>query len=163
MRTPNVVITTGTFLGGEIHLGLKVWPAGRIDENPSIALSKSLHKAGFQLARLKTGNFIVVCALKAGTHFFFKKKIRNTSSVGWPNNQLQGPDRARRGSTSISLFLFTQNCTSCCKLDTVGVECGSSVYMKLTSLSLSLFYYYYYYTLEQSNSVPPNANEFGSP
>ncbi|CAO3595583.1 unnamed protein product [Absidia cylindrospora] len=55
VRTPNVVITTGTFLGGEIHLGLKVWPAGRIDENPSIGLSKSLHKAGFKLARLKTG------------------------------------------------------------------------------------------------------------
>ncbi|KAI8081425.1 glucose inhibited division protein A-domain-containing protein [Halteromyces radiatus] len=55
VRTPNVVITTGTFLGGEIHLGLKVWPAGRINENPSIGLSKSLHKAGFQLSRLKTG------------------------------------------------------------------------------------------------------------
>ncbi|ORY96022.1 glucose inhibited division protein A-domain-containing protein [Absidia repens] len=55
VRAPNVVITTGTFLGGEIHLGLKVWPAGRIDENPSIGLSKSLHKAGFKLARLKTG------------------------------------------------------------------------------------------------------------
>ncbi|CAO3682732.1 unnamed protein product [Umbelopsis ramanniana] len=50
-----VVITTGTFLGGEIHLGLKVWPAGRIDENPSIGLSNSLKVAGFQLARLKTG------------------------------------------------------------------------------------------------------------
>lgn len=50
-----VVITTGTFLGGEIHLGLKVWPAGRIDENPSLGLSNSLKTAGFQLARLKTG------------------------------------------------------------------------------------------------------------
>ncbi|KAI9287883.1 glucose-inhibited division protein A subfamily [Umbelopsis sp. AD052] len=50
-----VVITTGTFLGGEIHLGLKVWPAGRIDENPSVGLSNSLKVAGFQLARLKTG------------------------------------------------------------------------------------------------------------
>ncbi|KAM3582058.1 Mitochondrial Translation Optimization [Umbelopsis sp. WA50703] len=50
-----VVITTGTFLGGEIHLGLKVWPAGRIDENPSLGLSNSLKIAGFQLARLKTG------------------------------------------------------------------------------------------------------------
>lgn len=55
IRAPNVVITTGTFLGGEIHLGLKVWPAGRIGENPSIGLSKSLKAAGFQLARLKTG------------------------------------------------------------------------------------------------------------
>ncbi|KAI8063925.1 glucose inhibited division protein A-domain-containing protein [Gongronella butleri] len=55
IRTPNVVITTGTFLGGEIHLGLKVWPAGRINENPSMRLSKSLRSAGFKLARLKTG------------------------------------------------------------------------------------------------------------
>ncbi|KAF7720844.1 Mitochondrial Translation Optimization [Apophysomyces ossiformis] len=55
IRAANVVITTGTFLGGEIHLGLKVWPAGRIGENPSIGLSKSLRSAGFQLARLKTG------------------------------------------------------------------------------------------------------------
>ncbi|CEP09342.1 hypothetical protein [Parasitella parasitica] len=55
IRAPNVIITTGTFLGGEIHLGLKVWPAGRIGENPSIALSKSLKTAGFKLARLKTG------------------------------------------------------------------------------------------------------------
>ncbi|KAG2198385.1 hypothetical protein INT47_009790 [Mucor saturninus] len=55
IRAPNVVITTGTFLGGEIHLGLKVWPAGRIGENPSIGLSNSLKSAGFKLARLKTG------------------------------------------------------------------------------------------------------------
>ncbi|ORX45870.1 glucose-inhibited division protein A subfamily [Hesseltinella vesiculosa] len=55
IRSPTVVITTGTFLGGEIHLGLKVWPAGRINENPSIRLSQSLREAGFQLARLKTG------------------------------------------------------------------------------------------------------------
>ncbi|KAI7903941.1 glucose inhibited division protein A-domain-containing protein [Cokeromyces recurvatus] len=55
IRAPNVVITTGTFLGGEIHLGLKSWPAGRIGENPSIGLSKSLKSAGFKLSRLKTG------------------------------------------------------------------------------------------------------------
>lgn len=55
ISAPNVVITTGTFLGGEIHLGLKVWPAGRLGENPSLGLSNSLRQAGFQLARLKTG------------------------------------------------------------------------------------------------------------
>ncbi|KAI8645957.1 glucose inhibited division protein A-domain-containing protein [Parasitella parasitica] len=48
-------IVKGVRLGGEIHLGLKVWPAGRIGENPSIGLSKSLKSAGFKLARLKTG------------------------------------------------------------------------------------------------------------
>ncbi|KAI9494447.1 glucose inhibited division protein A-domain-containing protein [Zychaea mexicana] len=55
IRAPNVVITTGTFLGGEIHLGLKVWPAGRIGEDPSNGLSRSLREAGFRLGRLKTG------------------------------------------------------------------------------------------------------------
>ncbi|KAI8391284.1 glucose inhibited division protein A-domain-containing protein [Radiomyces spectabilis] len=55
ISAPNVVITTGTFLGGEIHLGLKAWPAGRLGEQPSIGLSKSLRSAGFKLARLKTG------------------------------------------------------------------------------------------------------------
>ncbi|KAI8991942.1 glucose inhibited division protein A-domain-containing protein [Mycotypha africana] len=55
IRAPNVIITTGTFLGGEIHLGLKAWPAGRLGENPSIGLSKSLRSAGFKLGRLKTG------------------------------------------------------------------------------------------------------------
>ncbi|KAL4926445.1 tRNA modification protein MTO1 [Aspergillus undulatus] len=53
--TSRVVITTGTFLGGEIHIGLKVFPSGRIGEAATFGLSKSLHEAGFQLGRLKTG------------------------------------------------------------------------------------------------------------
>ncbi|PVU97291.1 hypothetical protein BB561_000632 [Smittium simulii] len=51
----NVVITTGTFLGGEIHIGLKCYPAGRIGEDASIGLSNSLKTAKFRLGRLKTG------------------------------------------------------------------------------------------------------------
>ncbi|QWG13373.1 tRNA uridine-5-carboxymethylaminomethyl(34) synthesis enzyme MnmG [Bradyrhizobium sediminis] len=50
-----VVITTGTFLRGLIHLGEKNWPAGRIDEAPAMGLSKSFERAGFTLGRLKTG------------------------------------------------------------------------------------------------------------
>ena len=50
-----VVITTGTFLGGEIHVGLDVFPSGRMGEAATFGLSKSLNKAGFQLGRLKTG------------------------------------------------------------------------------------------------------------
>ncbi|KAL4918049.1 glucose inhibited division protein A-domain-containing protein [Aspergillus aurantiobrunneus] len=53
--TGRVVITTGTFLGGEIHIGLKVFPSGRIGEAATFGLSKSLREAGFQLGRLKTG------------------------------------------------------------------------------------------------------------
>ena len=50
-----VVITTGTFLGGEIHIGLEAYPAGRIGEQATFGLSKSLRDAGFPLGRLKTG------------------------------------------------------------------------------------------------------------
>jgi tRNA uridine 5-carboxymethylaminomethyl modification enzyme len=50
-----VIICTGTFLGGEIHIGPKRIPAGRINEAPSIGLSASLNAAGFRLSRLQTG------------------------------------------------------------------------------------------------------------
>jgi tRNA uridine 5-carboxymethylaminomethyl modification enzyme len=50
-----VVITTGTFLRGLIHLGEKNWPAGRVGEAPALGLSKSFEAAGFKLGRLKTG------------------------------------------------------------------------------------------------------------
>jgi len=50
-----VVITTGTFLRGLIHLGEKNWPAGRVGEAPALGLSKSFECAGFTLGRLKTG------------------------------------------------------------------------------------------------------------
>jgi tRNA uridine 5-carboxymethylaminomethyl modification enzyme len=50
-----VVVTTGTFLRGLIHLGEKNWPAGRAGEAPALGLSKSLEAAGFTLGRLKTG------------------------------------------------------------------------------------------------------------
>lgn len=50
-----VVITTGTFLGGEIHIGLDVFPSGRLGEAATFGLSKSLKDAGFKLGRLKTG------------------------------------------------------------------------------------------------------------
>jgi tRNA uridine 5-carboxymethylaminomethyl modification enzyme len=50
-----VVITTGTFLRGLIHLGEKDWPAGRVDEAPALGLSASFERAGFMLGRLKTG------------------------------------------------------------------------------------------------------------
>src|SRR6202035_5604103 len=50
-----VVITTGTFLRGLIHLGEKNWPAGRVGEAPALGLSKSFERAGFTLGRLKSG------------------------------------------------------------------------------------------------------------
>ena len=55
LSTGAVVITTGTFLRGLIHLGEKNWPAGRVGEAPAMGLSTSFERAGFTLGRLKTG------------------------------------------------------------------------------------------------------------
>lgn len=50
-----VVITTGTFLRGLIHIGEAKTAAGRVGEPPSLRLAQSLMQAGFALGRLKTG------------------------------------------------------------------------------------------------------------
>ncbi len=50
-----VVLTTGTFLNGLIHIGETKIPAGRVGEAPSLGLSERLTAAGFALGRLKTG------------------------------------------------------------------------------------------------------------
>ena len=50
-----LVLTTGTFLRGIIHLGESKTPAGRIGDEPSIGLALTLEKFGFALSRLKTG------------------------------------------------------------------------------------------------------------
>src|SRR5437667_4439 len=50
-----VVITTGTFLRGLIHIGERQIPAGRVGEAPSLGLSASFERLGFALGRLKTG------------------------------------------------------------------------------------------------------------
>lgn len=55
LRAGAVVVTTGTFLRGLIHLGEKSWPAGRVGEAPAMGLSTSFERAGFTLGRLKTG------------------------------------------------------------------------------------------------------------
>jgi tRNA uridine 5-carboxymethylaminomethyl modification enzyme len=55
IRSGAVVLTTGTFLRGLIHLGTESIPAGRVGEAPSNGLSLTLERAGFPLGRLKTG------------------------------------------------------------------------------------------------------------
>src|ERR1700724_2464281 len=50
-----VVLTTGTFLNGLIHIGDEKIPAGRVGEKPSLGLSRTLRRCGFALGRLKTG------------------------------------------------------------------------------------------------------------
>ena len=55
LRAKSVVLTTGTFLNGLIHIGEKQIPAGRVGEPPARGLSEQLRSAGLQLGRLKTG------------------------------------------------------------------------------------------------------------
>ena len=54
-RAPRVILTTGTFLKGVIHLGETRIPAGRVGDQPAIGLSDRLYGLGFQMGRLKTG------------------------------------------------------------------------------------------------------------
>ncbi|NBX06543.1 MAG: tRNA uridine-5-carboxymethylaminomethyl(34) synthesis enzyme MnmG, partial [Proteobacteria bacterium] len=54
-HAPAVVLTTGTFLGGLIHLGTERTPAGRIGERPSVKLAERLRGMGLPVGRLKTG------------------------------------------------------------------------------------------------------------
>jgi tRNA uridine 5-carboxymethylaminomethyl modification enzyme len=55
LRAGAVVLATGTFLNGMIHIGDRRMPAGRMGEPPAIGLGESLKRAGFAVARLKTG------------------------------------------------------------------------------------------------------------
>jgi tRNA uridine 5-carboxymethylaminomethyl modification enzyme len=55
IRAGAVVLTTGTFLRGLIHIGERQIPAGRVGEAPAIGLSATLERLGFVLGRLKTG------------------------------------------------------------------------------------------------------------
>ena len=50
-----VILTTGTFLNGLIHIGDEKTPAGRFNEKPSTGLSEQLEKYNFKIGRLKTG------------------------------------------------------------------------------------------------------------
>ena len=55
INTSAVILTTGTFLGGMIHIGEKSFAAGRYNDNASVILSQKIRKLGFNISRLKTG------------------------------------------------------------------------------------------------------------
>jgi len=54
-RSPRVIVTTGTFLNGMIHIGERRIPAGRVGDKPAIALAERLYGLGLRMGRLKTG------------------------------------------------------------------------------------------------------------
>ncbi len=55
IRARAVVLTTGTFLGGMIHIGDTRTPAGRMGDPPALGLARRLRESGFAVGRLKTG------------------------------------------------------------------------------------------------------------
>ena len=55
IKSSKIILTTGTFLNGLIHIGEKKTPAGRYNEKPSTGLSEQLKKYNFKIGRLKTG------------------------------------------------------------------------------------------------------------
>ena len=55
IKTSKLILTTGTFLNGLIHVGEKQTPAGRYNEKPTTGLSEQLKKFNFKIGRLKTG------------------------------------------------------------------------------------------------------------
>ncbi len=55
IKSSKVILTTGTFLNGLIHIGNEKTPAGRYNEKPSTGLSEQLERCNFRLGRLKTG------------------------------------------------------------------------------------------------------------
>ena len=71
-----VVITTGTFLRGVIHMGEKQRPAGRVGDKPSVKLAERLEALGLPLGRLKTGT---------------PPRLR-ASSIAWDRLQMQPAD-----------------------------------------------------------------------
>lgn len=54
-RARHILLTTGTFLNGKIHIGLRNFPAGRMGDAPALGLTDSLRKYGIKIGRLKTG------------------------------------------------------------------------------------------------------------
>ena len=55
IKSSKIILTTGTFLNGLIHIGEKKTPAGRYNEKPSTGLTEQLEKYNFKIGRLKTG------------------------------------------------------------------------------------------------------------
>lgn len=90
IKAQKVVLTTGTFLGGKIHIGLENTPAGRAGDPPSTALASRLRELPFRVDRLKTGT---PPRIDARTVNFSKMQVQagdtplpSMSYIGSPND-----------------------------------------------------------------------------
>ena len=92
-----VVLTTGTFLRGLIHIGEKQSPAGRVGEAPALGLSNTLEKFGFTLGRLKTGT----------------PPRLDGSTIDWKNIEMQPGDDVPEPFSMLTMKITTQQ-----------IECG---------------------------------------
>ncbi|RLA06695.1 MAG: tRNA uridine-5-carboxymethylaminomethyl(34) synthesis enzyme MnmG [Gammaproteobacteria bacterium] len=81
IKSQSVVLTSGTFLDGKIHIGLKNYAGGRAGEKSAISLSQNLKTLGMQVSRLKTGTPPRI----AGSSIDFKKLDIQPSDKNTPN------------------------------------------------------------------------------
>ncbi|EFR03469.1 hypothetical protein MGYG_06467 [Nannizzia gypsea CBS 118893] len=129
--TGKVIITTGTFLGGEIHIGLDAFPSGRMGEAATFGLSKSLREAGFQLGRLKTGT---PPRLDRKTIDFSTLEIQPGDSPPSPfsylNDSVQIGDKVQGQAETYDLVRTGRPCTKRCDLSGPNFGIITSVVMK---------------------------------
>ena len=92
-----VVLTTGTFLRGLIHIGQERFPAGRMGEKASTGLSRTMTEVGFELGRLKTGTPARI----------------DGRTIDWASLQMQAAD-----DELVPFSLLTE------KITTPQIECG---------------------------------------
>ncbi len=106
-RGKAVIITTGTFLNGVIHIGTVHYPAGRAGEMASICLAKSLRELGFEMGRMKTGT---PPRLKASTIDFSRLERQDSDPDPEPFSFMTENLRAERLP---SYFSYTTKETHC--------------------------------------------------
>ncbi|KAL4988972.1 glucose inhibited division protein A-domain-containing protein [Aspergillus falconensis] len=123
--TSRVVITTGTFLGGEIHIGLKAYASGRIGEAATFGLSKSLREAGFQLGRLKTGT---PPRLDKKTIDFSALQVQKGDSPPMPFSYLDERVQVDEDAQLNSFLTYTNNASH----DIVRANLDKSVHIRET-------------------------------
>ncbi len=97
IKAPSVILTTGTFLRGVIHIGDVSKPGGRMGDKPSIALADRIDSFGLPLGRLKTGT----------------PPRLDGRTINWDGLEMQGPD------DDPSLFSFLSD-----KAGAPQISCG---------------------------------------